>query len=225
MQEIITLKNNIPVVCSLTIADQTEAQHRGVIQLIEAHKEDFENFGGVTFEMRPFETAGGKQLVKVIDLNEHQATLLLTYMRNIKKVRGFKVLLVKQFMECKERLNAPKFKIPATLSEALQLAADQAKQLELQAPKVEFVDNYVQVGDTKTISDVAKMLSIPNRKFFKQLQDDNILFKRDGDYRPYSRYEKFFNMKTGNNGDRSWLQCRVNCEGITYLSKRYGVTG
>ena len=128
--------------------------------------------------------------------------------------------VIERWHELEEK-NKPS--LPQTFSEALQLAADQAKQLELQAPKVEFVDNYVSSGDTKCLSDVAKLLNIPRNKFCKQLQDDNIIFKRDGDYRPYSRYEAYFTMKTGNNGDRSWVQCRVNGEGITYLSKRYGL--
>lgn len=54
----------------------------------------------------------------------------------------FTAALVKRWDEL-ERGVAPVFQIPQTLGEALQLAADQAKQLELAAPKVAHYDNVV----------------------------------------------------------------------------------
>lgn len=47
-------------------------------------------------------------------------------------------------------------KIPQTYAEALQLAADQAKQLELAAPKVAFVDNLVERKNLMTATQVAE---------------------------------------------------------------------
>ncbi|QIW88984.1 hypothetical protein phiV208_51 [Vibrio phage phiV208] len=46
--------------------------------------------------------------------------------------------------------------IPQTYAEALQLAADQAKQLELAAPKVAFVDNLVERTNLLTATQVAQ---------------------------------------------------------------------
>lgn len=68
-----------------------------------------------------------------------------------------------------EAANAPK--LPATYSEALRLAADQAErleaqalQLEHQAPAVAFVDRYVEAKATQPIRAVAKILGrIANR--------------------------------------------------------------
>ena len=47
-------------------------------------------------------------------------------------------------------------RLPQTFAEALQLAADQAKQLELQAPKVAFVDKLVEKGNLMTATQVAQ---------------------------------------------------------------------
>lgn len=47
-------------------------------------------------------------------------------------------------------------RLPQTFAEALQLAADQAKQLELQAPKVAFVDKLVEKGSLMTATQVAQ---------------------------------------------------------------------
>lgn len=64
------------------------------------------------------------------------------------------------------------FQIPQTLGEALQLAADQAKQLELQAPKVAFVDNCVERGQLMTATQVAqkhKMSAVKLNRFLDEL--------------------------------------------------------
>lgn len=47
-------------------------------------------------------------------------------------------------------------KIPQTYSEALQLAADQARQLEIAAPKVAFVDNLVDRSNLMNATQVAQ---------------------------------------------------------------------
>lgn len=86
------------------------------------------------------------------------------------------------------------YHLPQTLSEALQMAADQAKQIEmLEAknkeliPKAEFFD---AVTDSKTaisIGETAKVLDagIGQNKLFAFLRDNNIL---KSDNTPYQRY-------------------------------------
>lgn len=64
------------------------------------------------------------------------------------------------------------FQIPQTLGEALQLAADQAKQLELAAPKVAFVDHLVTRHNLMTATQVAqkhKMSAVKLNKFLDEL--------------------------------------------------------
>ncbi len=56
--------------------------------------------------MALFETAGGTQKREVAVLNEHQATLILTYMRNRKSIREFKKKLVKAFFLMAEKLKS-----------------------------------------------------------------------------------------------------------------------
>ena len=76
-----------------------------MIQLINSHKEDIEEFGRVTFEMRPFETNGGTQKVKICRLNEQQATFLISLMKNTKPVVAFKKELIRQFFRMKEYIH------------------------------------------------------------------------------------------------------------------------
>jgi len=65
----------------------------------------------------------------------------------------FTAALVDRWQEL-EKNQAPQ--IPQTYAEALQLAADQAKQLELAAPKVAFVDNLVDRSALMNASQVAQ---------------------------------------------------------------------
>lgn len=206
-------EKTITKMSSREIADLTGKQHSHVKRDIYNIVQEL-NYPNL--ESSPFEHNGNTYNEYLLD---KELTLIL--------VSGYSVQIrakiIKRWQELEQ---APVVhQIPQTLSEALQLAADQARQLELAAPKIEFVDNYVTAKDTKCLSDVAKLVGIPRNTFCKMLSDDKIIFKRDGDYRPFSRYEQYFTMKTGSSGDRTWVQCRVNSEGVVYLSKRYGMEG
>lgn len=163
------------VTTSLAIAEGTENKHASVLQLIRQNANDLNDFGRVTFEMRPFETAGGTQKREVAILNEQQSTLLLTYMRNNEVVKGFKKHLVKSFFDIREKLRnqvAQPIAIPQTLPEALRLAADLAEknqklleEQKINAPKVDFCDQVVADNGSMTITKAAKVIGYPPRKF------------------------------------------------------------
>lgn len=97
-------QNDELVTTSLIVADGTESQHASVIRLVRDNIADFEEFGGVGFEIQPFETAGGTQKRSVAVLNREHAMLLMTYMRNNKIVRDFKKNLIKAFVAMENQL-------------------------------------------------------------------------------------------------------------------------
>lgn len=153
-------------VSSLIMAQQTERDHEPVLRLIRDNIIDFEAFGRVSFENGPFMTAGGMQQKTYALLNEQQATLLITYMRNNDVVRAFKVSLIKEFYRMRQALT-PRFALPRTHAEALrELAATVEQNALLEAkiiadePKVEYVDAYVADSDLRLLRNVAKSLSI-----------------------------------------------------------------
>ena len=103
MTTLITIHDGTPTTTSIAIAEGTRKEHKSVIQLIRQYQADLEEFGLVTFEMRPRpkgQHGGGNTEVAI--LNERQATLTLTYMRNTAIVREFKKRLVKGFYEMAE---------------------------------------------------------------------------------------------------------------------------
>lgn len=104
MSELVLLHHNEPMTTSEVFADGVQLQHKNVLALIRKYVEDLSSFGRVAFETRPFATESGNQWREVAYLNEPQATLLITYLRNSEVVRRFKIALVKAFYELRDRL-------------------------------------------------------------------------------------------------------------------------
>ncbi|WP_407842545.1 Rha family transcriptional regulator, partial [Campylobacter coli] len=71
-------------------------------KLIRNYKQDLECFGELGFELQKI----AKTNKKIYYLNEQQATLLLTYMKNSESVRNAKKVLVFAFYQMKEKLRS-----------------------------------------------------------------------------------------------------------------------
>ena len=97
-----------PYTTSDVIAEFAGVQHHTITRLIRNHLKDFEEFGRVGFEIQALQTKGGVQDHKIFRLNEEQATLLMTYLKNTERVRAFKKELVRQFYAMREELRAVK---------------------------------------------------------------------------------------------------------------------
>ena len=96
MYELVELKGNEIFTNSKVIADGTNNKHHSIMAILQKYKEDFKEFGEVRFKMEPL-PSGQKE--KIYFLNEQQATLLMTYLRNNEITRKFKKNLVSQFFK------------------------------------------------------------------------------------------------------------------------------
>lgn len=156
---------------SEAIAEGAGVEHRAVLQAITKYQADFERFGTVAFEMRPL--PGGGNPVRIANLNEQQATLLLTYAKNTEQVRAFKVALVEEFDRMAKALNEQaiqqQIQLPQNYAQALRELADTAereererlekeqerdRRLELEGPAAER-DLYRSSAGLQLIGDVA----------------------------------------------------------------------
>ena len=90
---------------------------------------------------------------------------MLVGMRESKSVR-------RSVLSKLKNLTAPT--LPTSFSEALQLAADQAKQLEEQAPKIQYHDKVLATGNGITTSEVASELGMSAIKLNKSLQSKGV---------------------------------------------------
>lgn len=94
--------NKEPYTTSEIIAECAGISRNAVREQIRKHKTRLERFGKLPFKMEPLESG---QKVKVYCLNEQQATLLITFLKNTEQVAGFKEALVKAFFKMRDELS------------------------------------------------------------------------------------------------------------------------
>lgn len=233
------------VVASTTVAENTGVQHKNVLELVRSNRADFEEFGGVAFETRPFPTSGGTQYRDVALLNEHQATLLLTFMRNSPIVKVFKKSLVKAFYAMARELQAAPAREmtgPELMAHAVLEANRTIKELEARAaeltPKADAWDHIVSSSGSWSYEDAAKVLfeqgivTIGQQRLVARLVEWGYLF-RDAKKRPhvYQRYLEqglfvtkarvYTDQASGETRESSAPQVRITGKGLDMLFRRF----
>ena len=99
-----------PYTLSSIVAECTNLQHHTITRTIRKHQARFERFGKVGFKIQALKSG---QSAKDFILNEQQATLLVTFLKNTDQVANFKENLVRAFFEMREELS--KFRIQRAL--------------------------------------------------------------------------------------------------------------
>lgn len=190
---------------SLIIAEGTQVQHASVLRIIRNNEEDFEEFGRVRFEIRPFETAGGMQNRTIAVLNREHAMLLMTYMRNNIIVRQFKKQLVKAFTDMERRLAAKPAFDPSQITRlemAQMLLNAETERLALEAtnkqlqPKADAYDSFIDAAGSYSMGVVAKMLGLGQNQLFRELRNLGVLIPRGVmKNTPYQKHMRYFDVK------------------------------
>lgn len=121
---------------TLIVAEGTGNEHESVMRLVANNSADFEEFGILRFQVGKL-TEGRGAPTKYALLNEEQATLLMTYLRNTPVVRGFKKRLVRAFFELRERAAAGRTVEPLSpLEYARRLVDAEERVIEQEARAV-----------------------------------------------------------------------------------------
>ena len=71
--------DKVPYTLSNIIAEGVKVKHSSITRTIRKHEKDFEEFGKLGFKIRPSDSGQGEKIYK---LNEDQAILLITYLKN-----------------------------------------------------------------------------------------------------------------------------------------------
>lgn len=95
--QLVKLQGNEAFTDSMVIANGTGNQHHSVTRIIRNYESDFLEFGEIRFMDLKSKNPNGGRPEKIYQLNEQQATLLMTYLDNTEIVRNFKKELVRQF--------------------------------------------------------------------------------------------------------------------------------
>ncbi|HHF6601920.1 TPA: phage antirepressor KilAC domain-containing protein [Haemophilus influenzae] len=125
-----------------------------------------------------------------------------------------------------ENQQKPTALIPQSFSEALMLAAQLQAEKERNAPKVAFVDHYVEVGTSKSFRETAKILKMPERALVNRLVEDKYLYRQSGVLLPYqsAHTKDLFTVKTGTaEHGHNYTQTRVTSKGIEFIASRYAL--
>ncbi|HEM4236384.1 TPA: Rha family transcriptional regulator [Streptococcus suis] len=120
-----------PYTTSEIIAECAGVQHHTVTRLLRNHKERFEAFGFYGFEIHKLDGKGRPK--KVYHLNEQQATLLITFLRNTEQVANFKENLVRAFFEMRDEV--AEFRYQRALEKPKRKALHEAIETWQEAPK------------------------------------------------------------------------------------------
>lgn len=104
MTDLVYVKKDDAFTDSLVIAEATGNMHRSVARIVQKKRARLEKFGPVEFRDLKSRNPKGGRPTKVYQLNEPQATLLITYLDNSEKVDEFKEELVRQFFQMRSLL-------------------------------------------------------------------------------------------------------------------------
>jgi len=138
---------NEPRVSAMIIADNTNTRYESIRDLIRKYKAELENFGEIPFaDFKSAKQIQGR-IKQVAELNEQQATLLITFLKNTKEVVAFKVNLIKAFFLMKEKLENK----PQANNTIAQFMNNQQQTNELMIKLLEKLVNN-QESKVKTIS-------------------------------------------------------------------------
>ena len=210
--------------CSRDIADLTGKRHDHVIadinKMIEWLGDTCPDFSGELPD-----TYGRPQKVYFLPKRE---TLIL--------VSGYNIDLRAKIIDRWQELESQqKPKLPQTYAEALleagRLALEnekQAEQLRLAAPKVEFVEKYI---DSSTGSlgfrKVAKLLKVNEKAFREFLNKEKIMYKLGGDWVPYQNHIDAgrFEIKAGlaehEESSHAFTQSKFTAKGVEWVAGEY----
>ena len=125
--------------------------------------------------------------------------------------------------------------LPKSFADALRLAADQQEQIEQQAqqlaiaaPKVEFVDKYVEATGLKGFRQVAKLLGAKENEFREFLCDHKIMYRLGSEWAPYANHIDAgrFEVKTGaSDTGHAFNQAKFTPKGVAYLAGLWNKSG
>ncbi|WP_320043507.1 phage regulatory protein/antirepressor Ant [uncultured Desulfobacter sp.] len=227
MDELVVLNdNNVPTTTSLKVADVTGKRHADVIRKIESLECSIE-FAERNIALSSYTTSQNKEM-KMYNLTRDGMSFLIHKMSG-EKAAEFTEKFIGAFnmMEAELLSKAMEdFQIPQTYGDALMLAAEQARQLELQAPKVEAYDDFLNCDGLTNLTDGFKSIGLAPGLTI-QWMCGKYLYRSKGPgksiNKPYQRFVKqgLFAFRNAKNEDSLvYQQTLLTPKGIAYFEQK-----
>jgi len=157
---------------SREIAELCEKRHDHVMRdarkMLEELEEDAPKFGGVY-------TGGNGEERPCINLPK-DLTLTLVAGYNVK----LRKRIIDRWIELEDQKANGGFNVPKSFGEALQLAADQYKQIEAMRIDVEAHERLVKADGSLSVTEAAKNLGVRPKDLFTWLSTNGWTYKRPG---------------------------------------------
>lgn len=207
-----------PTMSSREIAELTGKEHKNVKRDIENMLADLKE-DALTFERIYLDSMNRQQNEYVLD-REHTECL----------VTGYNAMLRMKVIKRRHELEGNQHPaLPQTLPEALRLAAYLAEekqklenQLAIAAPKIQFVDSYVNATGSLGFRETCKLLHVKENAFRKFLLDHEIMYLLAGKLTPYAQHIDAgrFTIKTGENQNNghAFTQNKFTPKGIQWVA-------
>lgn len=209
MNQLLTItKENASILTmsSREIAEITHKEHKNVLRVIRDLIEQ-----NLVAQIEPLKFEYRNQWFDYYELNKRDTFVVVARLSP-----EFTAAVVDRWQALENR-QKPTALIPQSFSEALMLAAQLQAEKERNAPKVAFVDHYVEVGTSKSFRETAKILKIPERALVNRLVEDKYLYRQSGVLLPYqsAHTKDLFTVKTGTaEHGHNYTQTRVTSKGI-----------
>ncbi|OBX79232.1 phage antirepressor KilAC domain-containing protein [Haemophilus aegyptius] len=216
MNQLLTItKENASILTmsSREIAEITYKEHKNVLRVIRDLIEQ-----NLVAQIEPLKFEYRNQWFDYYELNKRDTFVVVARLSP-----EFTAAVVDRWQALENR-QKPTALIPQSFSEALMLAAQLQAEKERNAPKVAFVDHYVEVGTSKSFRETAKILKIPERALVNRLVEDKYLYRQSGVLLPYqsAHTKDLFTVKTGTaEHGHNYTQTRVTSKGIEFIASRY----
>lgn len=222
-----------PVTNSLIIGEIFEKEHNKVIRDIE-NLSCSDKFRAANFGVSSYMSIQNKKLPMCIMTKDGFSFLVMGYTGV--KAGEFKESFIEAFNKMELERKQPTFVIPQSLSEALMLASNQAKEIELkdkqlaiQAHIVDFANRVIDTDNMVDIGQAAKLLklSIGRNKFFSELRTRGVFFKNRNEPKQEYIERGYFELKAkeikpNEHPSFSVTKILVTQKGLFWLSKMYG---
>lgn len=189
------------------ITDLLEVRHDKAMKKVEIMAQDSE-FGAMS-----------KIDIVYNDRGQKIETLKLDKRQSIAVASRLNTSLLMRIIDRWQELEQPtQMRLPQTMSEALQLAADQAKQLEDQAPKVEVYNSLADRKSDVNTTKLAKQLGMRSAQSLNKILRAKGVKMMMHDL-PKAGYVDWFNVVAVVNNDHESSQCLITPLGQIEITK------
>lgn len=189
------VKQQEPMMSSREIAELTQSRHDNVKRSMERMASN----GVISFTPMEEPTIGGGKPTTVYHVNKRDSYVVVAQLSP-----EFTAALVDRWQELE---SGNQFRIPQSYHEALQLAADLAKQneqvsqqLAIAAPKAEFADHIALAKKGVLLGQFAKTIGMGPNTIFRVLREMGVLMQSGSNYNmPYQEFidRGYFTIKQG----------------------------